>query len=48
MNKEQDAIDILETARRAMYVPPYYLGAEYDAYIMLLHAAAYLELRGRQ
>jgi len=47
-NRNQDAIDILDKARSS-FVYPYILesDANYHAYMLLLHAAEYLELQGR-
>ena len=47
-NQNQDAIDILDKARSS-FVYPYILetDANYHAYMLLLHAAEYLELQGR-
>ena len=47
-NRNQDAIDILDNAQ-SRFVYPYILetGANYHAYMLLLHAAEYLELQGR-
>jgi hypothetical protein len=48
VNRNQDAIDILDKARSS-FVYPYILetDANYHAYMLLLHAAEYLELQGR-
>ncbi len=48
MNTNQDAIDILDLARSS-FVYPYTLdnGTNYAAYLLLLHAAEYLEAQGR-
>ncbi len=48
VNRNQAAIDILDEARSS-FVYPYTLdtGSNYFAYMLLLHAAEYLELQGR-